>query len=349
MSAWPFYLAYLMPASVFAGYLLGGAFAFLTLFLAFVIIPLLDLIVAPDRTDPAPEETEALAHRLGFRLVTNLYAAVQVAVVIWGAYVVTHSALSTIELMGLILSIAITTGGIGITVAHELCHKKNFVEKSLGKVLLMAVSYMHFYIEHNIGHHVNVCTPKDPATARLGESFYAFYPRTVIGSFRSAWNIEMERLRKAGCAKWGHHNQMLWFVALPILFAGVLGAIFGWKAIPYFFAQSILAFSLLEAVNYLEHYGLERKEIAAGHYEKVGLLHAWNADHRITNYFLFRLQRHVDHHIHPARRYQTLRRFDESPQLPTGYPGMVLLALIPPLWRKVMDLRVQAIRKKSAL
>jgi alkane 1-monooxygenase len=171
MSAWPFYLAYLMPASVVAGYLLGGAFNFSTIFLAFVIIPLLDIIIAPDRTNPTPEETEALVHRLSFRVVTNLYAAVQVALVIWGAYVVTHAALSTIELTGLILSIAMTTGGIGITVAHELGHKKNFIEKTLGKVLLMMVSYMHFYIEHNIGHHVNVCTPKDPATARLGESF----------------------------------------------------------------------------------------------------------------------------------------------------------------------------------
>jgi alkane 1-monooxygenase len=171
MRAWPFYLAYRMPASAVAGYLLGGAFAFSTLFLAFVIIPLFDLIVAPDRTNPTPEETETLAHRLSFRLVTNLYAAVQVALVIWGAYIVTHATLSPIELTGLILSIAITTGGIGITVAHELCHKKNFIEKTLGKMLLMTVSYMHFYIEHNIGHHVNVCTPKDPVTAHPGESF----------------------------------------------------------------------------------------------------------------------------------------------------------------------------------
>jgi alkane 1-monooxygenase len=348
MSAWPFYLAYLMPASVVAGYLLGGGFAFSTLFLAFVIIPLLDLIVAPDRANPTSEEAEALAHRLSFRVVTNLYAAVQVALVIWGAYVVTHVALSPIELTGLVLSIAITTGGIGITVAHELGHKKNFIEKTLGKILLMTVSYMHFYIEHNLGHHVNVCTPKDPATARLGESFYAFYPRTVIGSFRSAWRTEIERVQRAGYSKWSYYNQMLWFVALPIIFAGALGLALGWKATLYFFAQSILAFSLLEAVNYLEHYGLERQEIAPGRYEKVGLLHAWNADHRCTNYFLFRLQRHVDHHIHPARRYQTLRTFGESPQLPAGYPGMVLLALIPPLWRKVMDPRVYRVREQLA-
>ncbi len=348
MQAWPFYLAYLMPVSAVAGYYLGGVYTFLTPFLAFAVIPLLDFVIGADRTNPAPEELEALARKWSFRFVTILYVPVQVALVIWGAYVVTHAPLTAIDLTGLVLSIAIATGGIGITVAHELCHKKSFVEKTLGKTLLMTVSYMHFYIEHNLGHHVNVCTPKDPATARLGESFYAFYPRTVIGSFRSAWRTEVERVQRAGYSKWSRHNQMLWFIALPILFAGALGLAFGGKAILYFFAQSLLAFSLLEAVNYLEHYGLERREIAPGRYEKVGLMHAWNTDHRFTNYFLFRLQRHVDHHIHPGRRYQTLRSFDESPQLPAGYPGMVLLALIPPLWRKVMDPRVYQVREKLA-
>lgn len=344
MRATPFYLAYLMPASALAGYQLGGIYTFLTIFLAFIIIPIFDRVIGPgpDVTNPTPEETEELARKLSFRLVTLIYVPVQVALVIWGAHIVTHATLSTLEWMGLILSTGVTTS-VGITVAHELCHKRNLLEKTLGKILLMTVSYMHFYIEHLIGHHVNVCTPVDPATARLGESFYAFYPRTVIGSFRSAWKIEMGRLKKAGHAKWSYHNQMLWFIALPILFAGALGMAFGWKAIPYFFAQSLIAFSILEAVNYLEHYGLVRREIAPGHYEKVTIMHAWNSAHCLTNYFVFKLQRHADHHVHPLRRYQTLHTFDDSPLLPTGYPSMILLALIPPLWRRVMDPRVEAV------
>ena len=284
-----------------------------------------------------PEETEALSHRLSFRLVTIIYVPVQTGLLIWGADLVTHAQLSTFEWVGIILSAGIMFGGIGITVAHELAHRKNFLERAFGKMLLMSASYMHFYIEHNLGHHVHVCTPKDPATARFGESFYRFYPRTVIGSFRSAWKIELGRLQRMGYAKWSWRNQMLWFITLPILFAGGLGFAFGWQAPLFFFAQSFVGFSLLELVNYLEHYGLERRELAPGHYEKVTIMHAWNAAHRITNYFLFKLQRHADHHVHPVRRYQTLHTFDASPQLPAGYPAMILLALIPPLWRKVMD------------
>lgn len=342
----PYYLVFLMPLSVVVGHRLGGIYTFLTPLLTFGLIPLLDIMVGTDRANPAPEEMEALAKKLRFRLVTYLYVPVQVALVVWGAYVVAHQNPNPIEFIGLVLSIGITTGGIGITVAHELCHKRSVLEKTLGKILLMTVSYMHFYIEHLLGHHLNVGTPRDPATARLGESFYAFYPRTVIGSFRSAWQIEIKSLQKAGYSKWSHHNQMLWFIILPILLAASLGWAFGWKAIPCFFAQCFVAFSLLEVVNYLEHYGLERKEISPGRYERVSAAHAWNASNRITNYFLFKLQRHADHHIHPVRRYQTLRHFDESPQLPTGYAGMVLLALIPILWRKVMDPKVHEFRQK---
>jgi alkane 1-monooxygenase len=344
MSALPFCLAYLMPLCVAMGYHFGGKYTFLTPFITFVIIPILDLIIGVDQANPSHEETEALAQKLSFRLVTILYLPIQTGLIIWGAHLVNHAQLSIIEWMGLVFSVGIMSGGIGITIAHELSHKKNLLEQTLGKILLLSASYMHFYIEHNLGHHVHVCTPKDPATARFGESFYRFYPRTVIGSFRSAWKIELGRLQRTGYAKWSWRNQMLWFIALPILFAVALGFAFGWKAPLFFFAQSFAGFSLLELVNYLEHYGLERQELAPGHYEKVTIMHAWNTAHRVTNYFLFKLQRHADHHVHPVRRYQTLRTFDESPQLPAGYPTMILLALVPPLWRRVMDPRVRQIR-----
>jgi len=348
MSALPFCLAYLMSLFVGIGYQLGGIYTFLTPFITFVIIPLLDLLIGVDQRNPTPEETEALSHKLSFRLVTIIYVPVQVGLLIRGADLVTHAHLAPLEWFGMILSVGIMSGGIGITIAHELSHKKNLLEQTLGKILLLSASYMHFYIEHNLGHHVHVCTPKDPATALFGESFYRFYPRTVLGSFRSAWKIELGRLQRAGYATQSWRNQMLWFIALPILFAGALGLAFSWKAILFFFAQSFVGFSLLELVNYLEHYGLERRELAPGRYEKVTIMHAWNAAHRVTNYFLFKLQCHADHHVHPVRRYQTLRTFDASPQLPAGYPAMILLALVPPLWRKVMNPRVQAVRQKLA-
>lgn len=346
MTPWVYSLAYTLPATVVIGYWLGGACTFLTPVFTFGLVPLLDLVVGGDDRNPTEEEMETLARRFGFRLVLYVYVPVQVALVLWGAYAVTHWSLTVFETIGLILSIGITTGGLGITIAHELFHKRSALEKTLGKVLLLTVSYMHFYIEHLIGHHVNVCTPKDPATARYGESFYKFFPRTFFGSWRSAWNLEKTRLKKAGHGVWSWHNQMLWFAVLPVGFAVALGLLFGWQAIPYFFAQSFIAVTLLEIVNYLEHYGLERREVSPGRFERVTAAHAWNANHRLTNYFLFKLQRHADHHVHPVRRYQTLRSFKESPQLPTGYPGMVVLALVPPLWRKVMHPRLHAFHQQ---
>jgi len=349
MHPWKYCIAYIVPASVLVGYALGGAFTFLTPFLVFVLVPLLDLFVGADSTNPTPEEMEQLSHRISFRLVLYLFVPVQLGLVIFGAYAVSQGTLSWLEILGLTLSVGVTTGGLGITIAHELAHKKRVLDRTLGKLLLMTVSYMHFYIEHNIGHHVNVATAKDPATARFGESFYAFFPRTVIGSFKSAWNIETERLARQDLTSWNPRNQMLWFILLPLAFAAMLGSLFGTSAVAFFFAQSVLAFTLLEVVNYLEHYGLERQPLSTGRYEKVTPAHSWNANQRLTNYLLFKLQRHADHHVHPVREYQTLRHFDESPQLPTGYAGMILLALVPPLWRRMMDPRVREFRSPDTV
>lgn len=348
MSPWPYSLAYVVPLSVILGHWLGGVFYYLTPMITFGLIPLLDLMIGSDRTNLNAEALERLSEKFGFRVITFLYVPLQISLVIWGAHVVTHEALIGFELAGFVLSIGITTGGVGITVAHELFHKKNAFEKALGHVLLMTVSYMHFYIEHLIGHHVHVATPRDPATARRGESLYAFYVRTVSRSWLDAWRIEKQRLQHRGYSHWGYHNRMLWFVALPVMFAAMLGSLFGWQAVFYFFVQSAVGFTLLEIVNYLEHYGLQRRELASGRYEKVNLAHAWNADQRVTNYFLFKLQRHADHHVHPLRRYQTLRHFEESPQLPTGYPGMMLLALAPPLWRRIMHPRLDHFLQNAA-
>lgn len=344
-----FLLAYLIPVALIIGYGLGGWFNYLVPLLIFVAIPALDLILGEDRSNPDEAEVATLQKRFAYRLILFLYVPLQVGLVIWGAYVVTHVDLTTVELIGFVLSMGLNNGAVGITIAHELGHKPNTLERTLSKILLWTVFYMHFYIEHNKGHHANVGTPKDPATARFGESFYRFYPRTVLGSVASAWRIETKRLRRKGYAIFGWHNQMLWFGALQAGLAGGLGFAFGWLATVYFLIQSVIAFSLLEVVNYIEHYGLRRREIAPGRYEKVTELHSWNASHLLTNYFLFELQRHSDHHAHAQRRYQVLRHFEESPQLPTGYAGMVLLALVPPLWHRVMDRRVQAYYSDSPM
>lgn len=347
MKAWKYCIAYAVPLCAIVGFLFQGSWTFLTLVFVFALIPLLDLIFGVDDENPTPEQMEKLENQISFRLVLYIFVPVQLTLIFWGANLFSLGNISWIEKIGIVLSVGISTGGLGITIAHELAHKKRWLDRTLGKILLTSVSYMHFYIEHNLGHHTNVSTPNDPATARFGESFYKFYWRTVSGSFISAWKIEAGRLKYMGLPALHIKNQMIWFTALPVLFAAILGWLWGTPAVVFFFSQSIIAFSLLEAVNYLEHYGLEREKLASGKYEKVTAAHSWNANQRLTNYFLFKLQRHADHHIHPVREYQTLRSFDDSPQLPTGYAGMLVLVFFPPLWHKIMDKRVLTFRNAT--
>lgn len=348
MRPYPFLVIFLLPLSVWVGYRLGGGYNFLALLFVFGLIPLLDVLLGVNIRNPGEQETERLAEDRRFRAVPWLCAPLQVAFVIWAAYVVTHRPMGFIELTGFVLSVGVTSGALGINVSHELIHRiNNRFEPMLGRMMLSTVGYMHWAIEHVKGHHRNVATPLDPATARLGESFYAFWPRTVADGFRSAWEIESKRLERKGKGVWSLQNSILRYLALEVILVAGLAWAFGFGAVLFFLVQGLIAVSLLEVVNYLEHYGMERGKLEDGRYEKVTPLHSWNASHWITNYFLFNLQRHSDHHASPAHRYQLLRHFDRSPQLPNGYAGMVLLALVPPLWRKIMDGRVEAFRTKQ--
>jgi alkane 1-monooxygenase len=232
--------------------------------------------------------------------------------------------------------------GIAINTAHELGHKRASLERWLSRVALASSGYGHFFIEHNRGHHVRVATPEDPASSRLGESFWAFLPRTVAGSLRSSWELERERLSRTGHRAWTWRNEILGAWAMTVVLFGALAAVFGPVVLPYLLVQAIVGFSLLEVVNYLEHYGLLRQKRDDGRYERCAPRHSWNSNNVATNVLLYHLQRHSDHHANPTRRYQSLRHFDEAPQLPTGYAGMIVLAYIPPLWRRVMDPRLLA-------
>jgi len=335
-------LGTLMPV---AGYLIGDNYhAFLVTFL---IIPVLDWIAGRDESNPAPERAARLERSQFFRAILYLYAPIHLGLIGWGAWVVTHGNLSPAQNLGLMLSVGIVTGAQGITIGHELGHKQSAADRWIARVLLVTVSYGHFYIEHNRGHHVRVATPDDPATARYGESFWRFLPRTVSGSWLSAWDIERTRLQRLGLPVLSWRNQMLWFSALPLVIGAALGLALGPLATVFFFVQSAMAITLLEAVNYIEHYGLTRDKGADGRYERVGIRHSWDADNLVTNCFLIHLQRHADHHTHPARPYQALRHLDGSPKLPAGYAGMIPLALVPPVWFAVMNPRVEALRRTA--
>lgn len=307
--------------------------------LVFTVFPVIDLIVGTDRANPPESMVRWLEQDRYYRWCTYLYLPIQYVGLVVACWLWSGGGLSTVDSIGLALTMAMVSG-VAINTAHELGHKRETMERWLSKVALAQSAYGHFFIEHNRGHHVRVATPGDPASARLGESFYAFLPRTVIGSLRSAWRLEGVRLRRVGTSRWTWRNDILNAWAMTIVLFGLLVAVFGLAVLPYLLVQAFFGFCLLEVVNYLEHYGLRRQKGEDGRYERARAQHSWNSNSVASNVLLYHLQRHSDHHANPTRRYQALRHVDEAPQLPTGYAGMILLAVVPPLWRRVMDRRV---------
>ncbi|HEX5224345.1 MAG TPA: alkane 1-monooxygenase [Solirubrobacteraceae bacterium] len=309
--------------------------------LVFGVFPLLDLAIGRDARNPPDEVIKQLEDDRYYRWCTYLYLPLQYAGLTFACWLWARGGLSTVDSIGLAVTVAMVSG-VAINTAHELGHKRASSERWLSKVALAQSGYGHFFIEHNRGHHVRVATPEDPASSRLGESFYSFLPRTVIGSLRSAWELERTRLARLESSPWTPGNDILNAWAMTVVLYGVLIAVFGIVVLPYLLIQSVLGFCLLEVVNYLEHYGLLRGRREDGRYERTRPEHSWNSNNVASNVLLYHLQRHSDHHANPLRRYQALRHVEEAPQLPTGYAGMIVLAVIPPAWRRVMDRRVLA-------
>jgi alkane 1-monooxygenase len=344
-----FFTAFIIPALVVTGYYLDGVWNYLAIAFSFLLLPLIDQQVGIDTSNVNEQQAKLVGEEFFYRFVTYVWTYVQFAFVIWGCYVIAAGNITTpVEWMGFVVSFALVTGGIGITVAHELGHKKSALERFYSKVLLMTVCYMHFYIEHNRGHHVLVATPEDPATAKKNESFYAFWIRSVFGGYAHAWKLENDSLQRKGLSRFHWKNSMIWFAILPVIFCIAITMLFSygsgnllWDIPIFFFTQSLIAFTLLELVNYVEHYGIRRKEVALGKYERVNPVHSWNASHVLSNFFLFQLQRHSDHHANAIKRYQVLNHYDVSPQLPFGYPTMILIATFPPLWFAMMNKRLE--------
>ncbi len=344
-----FFTAFIIPTLVILGYYLGGWWNYLTLLQVFIILPLIDHLIGTDTGNVPQEKVAAVSTDYFYRFVTYTWTYFQLGFILWACYVVAMGDMNTwYEWGGFTLGVSLVTGGIGITVAHELGHKKSPLERLYSKIILMTVGYMHFYIEHNRGHHVKVATPDDPATAFKNESFYAFWVKSVFKGWAHAWKLENERMQRAGKPWYAVNNQMIWFSTLPALFVAVIMLFFSylesrivWEIPVFMTVQSILAFTLLELVNYVEHYGILRKELSPGKFERVNPTHSWNSSHLISNFFLFQLQRHSDHHDNAIKRYQVLEHHDESPQLPAGYPTMILIALIPPLWFHLMNPRLE--------
>jgi len=302
----------------------------------FVGIPVLDRVIGKDSSNPPDSVLRRLEDDRYYRWCTYAFIPIQYAALAFACSKWASGSLSWADDLGLALTVSMV-GGVAINTAHELGHKRPQYEKWLAKIALAQSGYGHFFIEHNRGHHVRVATPEDPASSRLGESFWEFLPRTVWGSLKSAARLEKQRLDRVGRRFLSPRNDILNAWAMSIVLFGALIAVFGWSVAPWLALQAVVSFSLLEVVNYLEHYGLMRQQGEDGRYERCRPEHSWNSDNIASNVFLYHLQRHSDHHAHPTRRYQALRHFEELPELPSGYASMILLAYATPLWFRYID------------
>ncbi len=314
-----------------------GWITFTPLLESFLLIPLLELLFKPDPTN-IPEAEEAVRKEDWFYdLLIYLVIPVQFLCLYLFLSSVVSEQLTLWDRLGRTTAMGLMCGVIGINVAHELGHRSKKYERVMSKVLLLSSLYMHFFIEHNRGHHKHVATDSDPASSRRGESLYAFWLRSTYGSYLSAWRLEKERLQKKELRVVSFRNEMLMFQILQIAFCIIIYLWFGSLGLLHFLLAATMGFLLLETVNYIEHYGLRRKAVGNGRHERVLPAHSWNSDHVVGRVMLFELSRHSDHHYLANRKYQVLRHLTDAPQMPTGYPGMMLMSLLPPLWFRVMD------------
>jgi alkane 1-monooxygenase len=231
----------------------------------------------------------------------------------------------------------IVIGTCGINVAHELGHRKSIVERILAQILLIPAFYIHFFIEHNRGHHKYVATKLDPASAEKGEVLYSFWWKSVIGGYFNAWKLEDKRLKKHPIKIKFYANKMVLFSFAQLIYLILLVFFFSWSTVFATIFAGITGILLLETINYLEHYGLRRQILDTNKYERVQPKHSWNANYHFGRIVLYELTRHSDHHYLASKKYQILDHHESSPQLPFGYPMMMLIAFIPPLWFKIVD------------
>jgi alkane 1-monooxygenase len=313
--------------------------------LIFAVIPLLDVVLGHESRMLEPEQAAVTARSWRYDVWLWLWVPIQLAAVVVAVVglpaALVRGDLTIARFIAAAASFGLATG-VGINVAHELMHRRGKLERALAEALMTTTTYTHFCVEHVLGHHKNVATPNDPASSHIGESLYAYLPKTLVGGLRSAWRLEGQRRRNARLAWWSLRNRQLRYPLVLLAVYVVIAVVAGGWGVVFFAAQSVVAMVLLETINYIEHYGLARRELSPGRYERCLPWHSWNASQRLTNWFLMHLQRHADHHHIASRPYYALRHIDESPQLPFGYATMVLVALVPPLWFRLMDGRALA-------
>lgn len=332
--------AYSIPVMVFIGIYFRGLFTYLTPVYTFVLIPVLEMIFPIDSRNISEEESENKLKNKLFDYVLYLNLPIVYGLLIYTLIIVTSWPIETYEFIGLILSLGITFGVNGINAGHELGHRQSTNERYLGKALLLPSLYLHFYIEHNFGHHLNAATQEDPATARYNQSVYSFWITSVFRQYYNSWNIQKKLLKNSSLPFFSLKNDMLWYSFFQVIYLILIYVVFGYTGFVFALFSAITGFVLLETVNYIEHYGLLRLKTASGRYEKIKETHSWNSNHVIGRIILYELTRHSDHHYKTSKKYQVLDCHEDSPQMPYGYPSSMVLALIPPVWFHIMNKRI---------
>ena len=328
-----------LPITVWISFQSTGILTFLPALYLFLVIPFFELILKVDPQNLSEQEKVLAANDSFYSVLLYLMLPIQFGFLVYFMFHI-QEAQTTSVLIGRISSMGLMCGVLGINIGHELGHRSNRFERIIGELLLLSSLENHFLPYHNRGHHTNVGTKSDPATARRDEWLFIFWFRSQIGSYLQAWKIEITRMKIMKKHMFSLDNKMIQYTLLHSLFLGSIYTYFGAAVLIYFLLAATVGIILLETVNYIEHYGLYRQQRENGNYEQVKRKHSWNSNHVIGRVVLFELSRHSDHHFKADRPYQLMETSEDSPVMPTGYPGMMLLAFVPPLFFKVMNHRV---------
>jgi alkane 1-monooxygenase len=344
-----YFLVYLLPLSVYFSFNTQGWMTFFPMFLFFFLLPLIELMIKPDNVNLEKRKAEDEKNRSFYDWILYLTVPVQVGFLIYFIVIIKQTPAYTVEFFGKISSMGLMCGIIGINVGHELGHRLSRTQQFLGEILLLSSLDTHFLPYHNGGHHRNVATPKDSATATKNQLLFSFWITSHFGSYIEAWKLENNKLRKQGKSIMSFSNRMVGYSVANVILIVLIYYFFGATVLVAFCLAAIQGILLLETVNYIEHYGLLRKQSDTGIYEQVRHIHSWNSDHPLGRLFLFNLSRHSDHHYNGSKKYQILESVEESPQMPTGYPGMMLLAFFQPFWFWVMNKELSNLQKQQEI
>ncbi|NND93596.1 MAG: alkane 1-monooxygenase [Flavobacteriales bacterium] len=344
------YLAvFALPLTTYYALTGYGWVSYLPLIVFFGFVPLLELFFPPDKRNLNEQERILAQKDRFYDVLLYLTVPIQWATLTFFLFQTQESSLDYTTLIGRTISMGLMCGVIGINVGHELGHRSPGWDHLMGEILMLSSLENHFIPYHNNGHHLNVATHSDPATARKNESVYLFWFRSHFGSYFQAWRLEQHRLRRQAIHWFSWKNKMIKYTLAQIILLITIYFAFDLRAVLFFLTASIFGILLLETVNYIEHYGLLRKQKKNGRYERVQHHHSWNSDYVIGRVVLFELSRHSDHHYKANKHYQLLDSLDTSPQMPTGYPGMMVFALFPPLWFRYMNKQIQVFHSKQNL